>query len=74
MGFTKVTIIDSPEKMRARNIGYSIIIRKICAATCFKNHTRTDDSSKTKLTKPKALNHQLVRLAIPAKALKRRVK
>ena len=47
-GVTKVTIIDSPEKMRARNMGYSIIIRQVRAATCFKNDTKTDDSSKTK--------------------------
>jgi hypothetical protein len=67
-------IIDSQEKMRARNMGNLIIIRQARAATCFKNDTRTDDSAETKQTKPKALNHQLVRLAIPAKALKRRVK
>ena len=29
MGVTKVTIIDSPEKMRARNMGYSIIIPQV---------------------------------------------
>ena len=29
MGVTKVTIIDSPEKMRNQNIGYSIIIPKL---------------------------------------------
>ena len=31
MGVTKVTIIDSPEKMRARNKGYSIIIPQVRA-------------------------------------------
>ena len=30
-GVTKVTIIYSPEKMRARNMGYSIIIPQVRA-------------------------------------------
>ena len=29
MGVTKVTIIDSPEKMRPQNKGYSIIIPQL---------------------------------------------
>ena len=28
-GVTKITIIDSPEKLRARNRGYSIIIPQV---------------------------------------------
>jgi hypothetical protein len=72
MGVTKVTIIDSPEKMRARNMGYSIIIPQVRAEPSVRKTRRRGDL-KDQIDKPQALNHQLVRLAIPAKALKRRV-
>ena len=48
MGVTKVTIIDSPEKMRSRNIGYSIIIPQIRVKPEEKNDTKAEESSKTK--------------------------
>ena len=45
MGVTKVTIIDSPEKMRARNKGYSIIIPQVrdYAAQVTRDHNRVGD-------------------------------
>ena len=48
MGVTKVTIIDSPEKMRARNRGYSIIIPQVCDESSVKKDTKTEETSKTK--------------------------
>ena len=48
MGVTKVTIIDSPEKMRARNKGYSIIIPQVRSEPPEKKDTKTEESSKTK--------------------------
>ncbi len=48
MGVTKVTIIDSPEKMRARNKDYSIIIPQIHAELSVRKDTKTEDTSKSK--------------------------
>ena len=48
MGVTKVTIIDSPEKMRARNRGYSIIIPQIRVKPEEKKDTKAEETSKTK--------------------------
>ena len=48
MGVTKVTIIDSPEKMRARNMGYSIIIPQVRDGSSVKKDTKTEETSKTK--------------------------
>ena len=48
MGVTKVTIIDSPEKMRARNMGYSIIIPQIHAEPSVRKDTKVEETSKTK--------------------------
>ena len=48
MGVTKVTIIDSPEKMRARNKGYSIIIPQVRDESSVKKDPKTDETSKTK--------------------------
>ena len=48
MGVTKVTIIDSPEKMRARNKGYSIIIPQVHEESSVKKDPKTDETSKTK--------------------------
>ena len=45
MGVTKVTIIDSPEKMRARNRGYSIIVPQVRVKPEEKKDAKT---SKTK--------------------------
>ena len=47
-GVTKVTIIDSPEKMRARNRGYSIIIPQVRDESSVKKDTKTKETSKTK--------------------------
>ena len=47
-GVTKVTIIDSPEKMRARNRGYSIIIPQVRVEPYQKKDTKTEETSKTK--------------------------
>ena len=48
MGVTKVTIIDSPEKMRARNMGYSIIIPQVRDESSVKKDTKTEETTKTK--------------------------
>ena len=48
MGVTKVTIIDSPEKMRAKNKGYSIITPKVSVEPSVKKDTKTEETSKTK--------------------------
>ena len=48
MGVTKVTIIDSPEKMRARNKGYFIIIPQVRDESSVKKDTKTEETSKTK--------------------------
>ena len=47
-GVTKVTTIDSPEKIRARNMGYSIIIRQVRVKPEEKKDTKTEETSKTK--------------------------
>ena len=47
-GVTKVTIIDSPEKMQARNRGYSIIIPQVRVEPSVKKDTKTKETSKTK--------------------------
>ena len=47
MGVTKVTIIDSPEKMRARNRGYSIIIPQVRDESSVKKDAKTEETSKT---------------------------
>ena len=47
-GVGKVTIIDSPEKMRARNMGYPIIIPQIHAEPSVKKEAKAEETSKTK--------------------------
>ena len=42
----KVTIIDSPEKMRATKIGYSIIIPSVSAEPIVKKCTKTSNNTK----------------------------
>ena len=48
MGVTKFTIIDSPEKMRAKNRGYSIIIPQVRDEPSKKKNMKTEENSKTK--------------------------
>ena len=48
MSATKVTIMDSPEKMRARNKGYSIIIPQVLEEPSKKKDMKTEKNSKTK--------------------------
>ena len=48
MGVTKFTIIDSPEKMRARNMGYSIIIPQVRAKPSVKKEATAEETSQTK--------------------------
>ena len=48
MGVTKVTILDSPEKMRAKNMGYSIIIPQVRDESSVKKDTKTEETTKTK--------------------------
>ena len=47
-GVTKFTIIDSPEKMRARNRGYLIIIPQFREEPFVKKDTNAEGNSKTK--------------------------
>ena len=47
-GVTKVTIIDSPEKMRSQSTGYSIIIPQVRDESSVKKETKTEETSKTK--------------------------
>ena len=48
MGVTKVTIIDSPEKMRARNKGYSIVIPQVCKEPSVTKDMKTEKTLKAK--------------------------
>ena len=48
MGVTKVTIIDSPEKMRSQSTGYSIIIPQVREEPSVKKDKKTEETSKTK--------------------------
>ena len=48
MGVTKVTIIDSQEKMRSQSTGYSIIIPQVRPKPEEKKDTKTEETSKTK--------------------------
>lgn len=45
MGVTKVTIVDSPEKMRTQSAGYSIIIPQIKERTPHSEQTNTQKKS-----------------------------
>ena len=47
-GISKVTTIDSPEKVRARNKGYSIIIPQVRSELQEKKDTKTEETSKNK--------------------------
>ena len=47
MGVTKVTIIDSPEKMRSQSRGYSIIIPQVRDESSVKKDAKTEETSKT---------------------------
>ena len=47
MGVTKVTIIDSPEKMRAKNRGYSIIIPQLKDPLPCKDHNQDEIQTKS---------------------------
>ena len=48
MGVTKVTIIDSPEKMRSQSRGYAIIIPQVRDESSVKRDAKTEEISKTK--------------------------
>jgi hypothetical protein len=48
MGVTKVTIIDSPEKMRSQSTGYSIIIPPVRVEPSVKKDAKAEETSKTK--------------------------
>ena len=47
MGVTKVTIIDSPEKMRPQNKGYSIIIPQLEDLLPRKDHNQDETQTKS---------------------------
>ena len=48
MGVTKVTIIDSPEKLRSQSTGYSIIIPQVRAEPSVTKDAKAEETSKTK--------------------------
>lgn|GEM_PF-6461789 len=48
MGVKKITIIDSPEKMRSQSTGYSIIIPKVRTKPSVTNNTKAEKTKKTK--------------------------
>ena len=60
-GICKVTIIDSLEKMRARDMGYTIIIPQAPREPSMNKDTETKETSRAKQRIPQALNYQLVR-------------
>ena len=45
---SKVKLIDSPEKMRARDMGYTIIIPQAPRESSMQNDTKTKETSKAK--------------------------
>ena len=47
-GIIKVTIVDSPEKMRSQNMGYSIIIPQVRNQPTIKKVDRADKNTKNK--------------------------
>ena len=47
-GIIKVTIVDSPEKMRSQNMGYSIIIPQVRNQPTIKKVERADKNTKNK--------------------------
>tara|TARA_A100001388_G_scaffold259054_1_gene226068 strand:- start:139 stop:288 length:150 start_codon:yes stop_codon:yes gene_type:complete len=47
-GISKVTIIDSPEKMQARDMGYTIIIPQAPREPSMQKDTKTKKTSKAK--------------------------
>ena len=47
-GVTKVTIIDSPEKMRLQSTGYSIIIPRAREEPSVNKGTEAEETSTTK--------------------------
>ena len=48
MGVTKVTIIDSREKMRSQSTGFSIIIPQVRVKPEERKDAKTEETSKTK--------------------------
>ena len=50
MGITKFTLVDSPEKMRPQNTGYSIIIPQVKAPLPHKDHNQYKIETKSAVT------------------------
>ena len=53
MGVTKVTIVDSPEKMRTKSAGYSIIIPQIKERAPYFEQTNTKKKPKASIKRDK---------------------
>ena len=53
MGITKFTLVDSPEKMRPQNMGYSIIIPQVKAPLPCKDHNQDEIQTKLSVKKTK---------------------
>ena len=51
MGITKFTLVDSPEKMRPQNMGYSIIIPQVKAPLPHKDHNQDEIQTKSAVIK-----------------------
>ena len=53
MAVTKVTIVDSPEKMRTQSVGYSIIIPQIKERAPHSEQTNTKKKPKASIKRVK---------------------
>jgi len=51
MGITKFTLVDSPEKMRPQNTGYSIIIPQVTTPLPCKDHNQAEIQTKAAVKK-----------------------
>ena len=51
MGITKFTLVDSPEKMRPQNTGYSIIFPQLKTSVPHKDHNQDEIQTKSAVIK-----------------------
>ena len=51
MGITKFTLVDSPEKMRPQNTGYSIIFPQLKTFVPHKDHNQDEIQTKSAVIK-----------------------
>ncbi len=51
MGITKFTLVDSPEKMRPQNTGYSIVFPQLKTSVPHKDHNQDEIQTKSAVIK-----------------------